>query len=326
MSRLRTFGMLGAVLATLSSAELVPAQDSLVVRDARIYPVTGPVIPSGVLVVEDGKIAAIGTDAAIPAGARVVDVQGRSVMPGIIESHSHKGMKRLWIPADLDNNEISGAINAQVRAIDSIDTTDRAFHIALAGGHTTVNITNGSQTPNGGQPAVLKLRGGTVDDMVFAPGGMKFALRTTFRERRIYPTTHMGVASILREHLVAAEEYLGTWERYNRSERSAPPPARDLKLEALGKVLKRELVVGAHAQSALEILNIIRIAKEFNLDLFIHHGSALVDVVEEVAQAGIPVSFGPVLPFRGREHRQLMGPVRLAELGGKVAFHQDDPD
>jgi len=299
---------------------------SLALRNARIYTVSGPVIPSGVLVVESGKIKAVGADAPIPPGARVIDASGKSVMPGIVESHSHMGMKRLWIPADLDNNELSGPINAQTRAIDSIDTTDRAFRIALAGGITTMNVTNGSQTPNGGQAAVLKLRGGTVDDMYFAPGGMKFALRTTFRERRIYPTTHMGVASILREQLIAAQEYLKAWERFEAGARSAAPPARDLKLEALGKVLTRELPVGAHAQSAVEMLNILRIAKEFNLDLFIHHGTSLVDVVDEVTAAGVPVSFGPVLPGIGRESRLLLGPVRLAQKGGKVAFHQDHPD
>jgi imidazolonepropionase-like amidohydrolase len=288
-----------ALALLLSSPSVAQQRDVLVVRNARIFPVTGAVIPNGSLLVENGKIIAVGTDVSVPAGARVIDVRGKSVMPGIVESHSHMGMKRLWTPADLDNNELSGAINAQTRAIDSIDTTDPAFPIALAAGITTMNITNGSQTPNGGQPAVLKLRGGTVDNMYIAPGGMKFALRTTFRERNIYPTTHMGVVSILRENLIAAQEYVAR---------------------------RREFVVGVHAQTPLEILDALRIAKEFNLDLFIHHGTSLVDVVEDVAAAGVPVSFGPVLPGMGAESRLLQGPVRLAQLGGKVAFHQDHPD
>jgi imidazolonepropionase-like amidohydrolase len=313
-------------VALVSAAAQPGSANLLAVRNARIYTVSGPVIPAGTLLVEAGKIRALGPNLAIPRGATVIEAAGKSVMPGIVESHSHMGMKRLWIPADLDNNELSGPINAQTRAIDSIDTTDRAFRIALAGGITTMNVTTGSQTPNGGQAAVLKLRGGTVDDMLFAPGGMKFALRTTFRERRIYPTTHMGVASILRQQLITAQEYLKAWERYEAEGRSGPPPARDLRLEALGKVLTRDFVVGAHAQSPLEILNILRIAKEFNLDLFIHHGTGLVDVVDEIAAAGVPVSFGPVLPGIGRESRLLQGPVRLVQKGGKVAFHQDHPD
>ena len=324
MARSSTRAALVAVL--VSGAGAGAATDTLAVRNARLYPVSSDPIPSGSLVVVDGRIQAIGADVPIPPEARVIDARGRSVMPGLVESHSHMGMKRLWVPADLDNNEISGAINAQTRAIDSIDTSDWAFRIALAAGVTTMNVTNGSRTPNGGQPVVLKLRGGTVDDMYFAPGGMKFALRSTFRERRLYPTTHMGVAAILREHLIAAERYNEEWERYEAGGGTGPPPHRDLKLEALGRVVKRELVVGAHASTALEILNILRLREEFDLDLFIHHGTALVDVVEEVAAAGVPVSFGPVLPGRSRESRRLMGPVRLAELGGKVVFHQDHPD
>jgi imidazolonepropionase-like amidohydrolase len=315
-----------ALALLLSSPSVAQQRDVLVVRNARIFPVTGAVIPNGSLLVENGKIIAVGTDVSVPAGARVIDVRGKSVMPGIVESHSHMGMKRLWTPADLDNNELSGAINAQTRAIDSIDTTDPAFPIALAAGITTMNITNGSQTPNGGQPAVLKLRGGTVDNMYIAPGGMKFALRTTFRERNIYPTTHMGVVSILRENLIAAQEYVARRRAYEAGGKSGPAPTRDLKLEALGKVVTREFVVGVHAQTPLEILDALRIAKEFNLDLFIHHGTSLVDVVEDVAAAGVPVSFGPVLPGMGAESRLLQGPVRLAQLGGKVAFHQDHPD
>ncbi len=303
-----------------------PPPEVLAVRNAWIYPITGPVIASGTLVVTDGKITAIGANVPVPAGARVIDAGGRTLMPGLVESHSHMGMKRLWVPADLDNNELSGPINAQVRGIDSIDTSDRAFYISLAAGVTTVNITPGSQTPNGGQAVVLKLRGGTVDHMFLAPGPMKFALRTTFRERRMYPTTHMGVASILRESLIAAQEYQKAWERYDAGGRSGPPPARNLKLEALGKLLTHEMVASAHAQSTLEILNILRVAKEFNLDLFIIHGTELVDVVDEVAKAGVPVSFGPVLPGMGYESRLLDGPVRFVQLGGKVAFHQDHPD
>ena len=150
------------ILTTLGapSAHAQPRSETLAVRNARLYPVTAPVIASGTLVVTDGKIAAVGANVPIPPGARIIDANGKSVMPGIVESHSHMGMKRLWIPADLDNNELSGPINAQTRAIDSIDTTDRAFRIALTAGVTTMNITNGSQTPNGGQAEVD--RGGRV--------------------------------------------------------------------------------------------------------------------------------------------------------------------
>jgi imidazolonepropionase-like amidohydrolase len=311
----------------VAAAPQPAAGDTIAVTNARIYPVTAAMIPSGVLVIAGGKIAALGPGVSIPAGARVIDAKGRSVMPGLVESHSHMGMKRLWVPAGLDNNEVSRPTNAHLRAIDSIDTSDVAFRISLTAGVTTVNITTGSQTPNGGEAAVFKLRGGTLDEMYLASGGMKFALRTPLLPPGVYPSTHMGVAAILRERLTAAREYREARERHETSGgHGGQAPARDLELEALGRVVSREWVAGAHAQSALEMLNILRIAKEFDLDLFIHHGTSLVDVVEEVAAAGVPVSFGPVLPGMNRESRLLQGPVRLARLGGKVAFHGDHPD
>lgn len=302
------------------------AQESLAVRNARIYPVTGPVIPSGTLVVENGKISAIGPYVPVPRGVRIIDVEGKTVMPGIIENHSHMGMKRLWIPADLDNNELSGPINSQLRGIDSIDSTDKAFRIALAAGVTTMNVTPGSQTPNGGWAALLKLRGGTAGDMYYASGGHKMAIRTTFRERRIYPTTHMGVASILREHLVAAQEYMKAWEAYGNGTGGGSPPERNAKLESLARVLQREEVLGIHSTSPLGMQIAIRLAKEFDLDMFLIHASGLDHMVEETARSGYPISLGPCFPGMGREHRRWKAAVEFAELGGKLTLQQDHPD
>lgn len=310
-----TFQVTVAVLVLGFTVPLAQAEDALAVRNAKIYSVTGPVIQKGVLVVEGGKISAIGSDASVPRGAKVIDAKGRIVMPGIVENHSHMGMKRLWIPADLDNNEISGPINSQLRGIDSIDSTDRAFYIALAAGVTTMNVTPGSQTPNGGWAALLKLRGGTVDDMVYASGGHKMAIRTTFRGRRIYPTTMMGVASILREHLVAAQDYMKN-----------PPPKRDPKLESLAKVLRREEVIGMHSTSPLGMQIAIRLADEFNLDMFFIHASGLEHMVEETAASGYPISLGPCFTGMGREHPRWKAAVRFAELGGMVTIQQDHPD
>ena len=316
--------LLAAFLAL--NAGTLPAQEVLAVRNAEIYPVTGPVIPSGVMIVTDGKITAIGSDVSIPNNAKTIDAKGRVVMPGIVENHSHMGMKKLWVPADLDNNEISGPINSQLQGIDSIDSTDSAFKIALAAGVTTMNITPGSQTPNGGWAAILKMRGGTTDDMYYASGGHKMAIRTTFRDRRIYPTTHMGVASILREHLVAAQEYMEAQESATDADGGATSPKRDPQLESLAKVLRREEVIGIHATNPLAMQIAIRLAKEFDLDMFFIHASGLEHMVEETAEAGYPISLGPCFTGMGREHPRWKAAVKFAELGGKVTIQQDHPD
>ena len=305
-------------------------QDTIAVINARLYPITSPVIQNGTMILAGGKIVAIGRGLGAPAPARVIDAGGRVVMPGLVESHSHVGLRQLWRPAArMESNELSEAINAGVSALDGIDVTDAGFRQALQAGVTTVNVTPGSRTPNGGQAVVLKLRGGSAERMYLAHGGMKLAFRLPGWNRVAYPSSRMAVVGVIREQLIAAQEYLTRWRSYETNGRQGPAPRRDLKLEALGKVLTREWVVGAHASydhGPLEMLNAIRIAKEFQLDLFIHHGRHLVDVVDEVAAAGVPVSFGPVLPLFGRESRDLQGPVRLAQLGGKVSFHTDSPD
>ncbi len=106
------FAILFAAFLVLDAVAL-QAQEVLAVRNAEIYPVTGPVIPSGVMIVTDGKITAIGADVSIPDNAKTIDAKGRIVMPGIVENHSHMGMKRLWVPGrsrqqrDLRSHQLS---------------------------------------------------------------------------------------------------------------------------------------------------------------------------------------------------------------------------
>ena len=288
----------------------------LAITHARIYPVSGPVIPDGTLLVRDGKILSLGADLQVLENAGVIDAKGKTLIPGLVESHSHMGFKHLNNPATgSDNNELSTPINARVRAIDGLNANDAAFTLALAAGITTMNITTGSRSPNSGQAVVVKLRGGSVEDMFFAEGGMKFAIRAT-EDRPGFPTNTDEVRELLASMLREARGYLD----------AESPPPRDLELEALGKLLKREWVVGVHAHSEQDMRHAISLKEEFDLDLFIHHANGTDALVNELLAAGIPVSFGPVLPFIDWEDPSLRGPVRLAERGGTVVFHQDHPD
>lgn len=303
-----------------------PKEQILAITNARVYPVSGPVIDTGVLLVRDGKILAVGPDVSIPSDARVIDVGGKHVMPGIVESHSHMGQKLLWLPAyGSDNNELSKPMNAECRAIDGLNTNDRAFSIALAAGVTTMNIVTGSRSPNSGQPVVVKLRGGTAEEMFFAEGGMKFAIRASTRNPG-FPENIEEVGQLLRQELKAAQEYMRVWNAYESGNRKGTPPARDLKLEALSKVLTREWIVGVHAIGEKDTRIPMELKKEFNLDLYLIHGYAVTSLAEELVELGIPISYGPVLPSAGRESASLEGAVRFNRLGGKISFHQDHPD
>ncbi|UCE41441.1 MAG: amidohydrolase family protein [Candidatus Aminicenantes bacterium] len=298
----------------------------LAITNAHIYPVTQKEIPSGVLVVKANKIVSVGSDVSIPEEARVIDAQGKHIIPGIVESHSHMGQKLLWKGpvTGSDNNELSEPINAHCRAIDGLDTSDVSFSIALEGGITTMNVVPGSRSPNSGQAAVMKLRGGTAEEMFYAHGGMKFAIRATER-RRNFPKNNQEVGVLLQEKLKAAQEYMKALEDY-KSGKSTEIPNKDLKLEALSKVITREWFVGVHAPQAEHIRIAMELKKAFDLDMYIIHGFGVTDLAEELSHLGIPVSLGPVFSGANRESPWLEGAVNFVELGGKLSFHEDHPD
>ena len=296
------------------------------ITNGRIYPISGPIIEKGVVLMQGSKILAVGEDVNIPEGAKIIDAAGKHVMPGIVESHSHMGQKLLWMPAyGSDNNELSKPMNAECRAIDGLNTNDRAFAIALAAGVTTMNICPGSRSPNSGQPVIVKMRGGTAEEMFLAEGGMKFAIRASTRNPG-FPENRDEVARLLQTELEAARDYLKAREMVESDSREGMVPARDLKCEALGKVLTREWIVGVHAINEQDMRIAMNLKKKFDLDLYIIHGYALELLAEELVELDIPVSFGPVFAGLGRESPALDGAVRFQRLGGKISFQQDHPD
>ena len=155
-------------------------QATLVIRGAKVYPISGPPIEHGVLIVANGKIVAVGEEGKvrIPRGATVEDAAGKVVMPGIVDSHSHIGIIANPMASDSgDANESSGPIEPGLRALDAIDPADPNIRMATAGGVTTANIMPGSGNVMGGQTAYVKLRGSTIEQMLIpgSIGGMKMA-------------------------------------------------------------------------------------------------------------------------------------------------------
>ncbi|MFC2165636.1 amidohydrolase family protein [Acidobacteriota bacterium] len=299
----------------------------LAITNAQIYPVTQTPIQSGTLLVKGSKILAVGKNLTIPHGAKVIDAKGQFIMPGIVESHSHMGQKQLWQGpvTHSNNNELSNPINAHCLAIDGLNTDDMAFPMALEAGVTTMNIIPGSRSPNSGQAVVVKLRGGTAEEMFYAHGGMKFAIRATER-RPNFPKSNQEVGDLLRSKLKEAREYSTLSERHGSDDFGGSEPGRNLILEALSKVVTREWFVGVHATNAKDMGIAMDLQKEFNLDLYIIHGYGVTTHAEELAKLGISISYGPVFPFMGREHESLDGAVRFMKQGGKLSIHQDHPD
>jgi imidazolonepropionase-like amidohydrolase len=308
---------------------------SVAIVGGRVVPIAGEPLDGGTVLVRDGRIAAVGDDVAVPAGVRVIDAAGSWVLPGFIEAHGHVGVHEEaqgW--AGQDTNELTEPVTAHVRALDAINPADLGFRDAISGGVLAVNVNPGSGNPVGGQTAALKCWGRTVDEMVLRePSGMKSALgenpKRVYGERKLMPSTRLGTAAVIRGAFVDAANYLQRIDAEQRKpDDERKPVDRDLKLEALGRVLRREIPWRQHCHRADDIATAIRIADEFGYDLVIDHGTEAYLLADILAARGIPVIIGPLLTSRSKvelRNRSLANPGRLARAGVTIAITTDHP-
>jgi len=302
----------------------------------RVVPIEGEPIEGGTVLLADGLIAAVeGPGFSVPSGAFVVDATGKWVLPGFIDAHAHAGVHEEaegW--AGQDTNEMTDPVTAQVRALDAINPADLGFRDAITGGVLAVNINPGSGNPIGGQTAAVKCWGRSVDEMVMrAPAGLKSALgenpKRVYGERKETPATRLGVAAVIRGAFVAALNY----QAKLAAAEIDPSPARgvverDLKLEALGLVLRREIPWRQHCHRADDIATAMRLAREFGYDLVIDHGTEAYLLAGQIAAAGIPVVIGPLITSRSKvelRNRTMASPGLLAAAGVTIAITTDHP-
>ena len=300
-----------------------------------VVPITAEPIDGATILIEDGKIAAVGVGLNIPPDAHVIDAAGGWVLPGFIEAHGHVGVHEEgegW--AGADSNELTEPVTAHVRALDAINPADLGFRDAVSGGVLAVNVNPGSGNPIGGQTATLKCWGRTVDEMLLrAPSGMKSALgenpKRIYGERKQTPSTRLGTAALIRGALVDAANYLARMDAEQRKpEADRKPVDRDLKLEALGLVLRREIPWRQHCHRADDIATALRLAEEFGYDLVIDHGTEAHLLADILAAKDIPVVIGPLITSRSKvelRNRSLANPGKLADAGVTIAITTDHP-
>ena len=308
---------------------------SVAIVGGRVVPVTGPAIEGGTVLVTDGTIAAVGAGLAVPDGVPVIDAAGSWVLPGFIDAHAHVGVHEEaqgW--AGQDTNEMTDPVTAQVRALDAINPADIGFRDAISGGVLAVNVNPGSGNPIGGQTVALKCWGRTVDAMVLRqPSGLKSALgenpKRTYGDMDKTPSTRLGTAAVIRGALVDAANYLARIEAEERKpEAERQPVDRDLRLEALGRVLRREIPWRQHCHRADDIATAMRIADEFGYDLVIDHGTEAHLIGDLIAARGIPVIIGPLMTSRSKvelRNRSLANPGLLAQAGVTISITTDHP-
>lgn len=294
---------------------------------ARLLTMEGPEIPDGTLVVQNGKILAVGASAAISKGAEIRDMRGRVIMPGLVDSHSHIG--------GAEGADGTAPIQPEVRVADALNLRSATLMRARAGGLTTVNVMPGSGHLLSGQTYYLKLREGRTLEALAVErhpdgsflGGLKMANGTNSRREggaQGFPGTRAKSAALVREQFIKAQEY----GRKRQDPDPTKRPERNLGLEILLEVLDGRRVVHHHTHRHDDIGTVLRLQKEFGFKVVLHHLSEGWAVAEDIAKSGAPCSVilvdSPGGKLEARDMR-LSTSAALAKAGALVGFHTDDP-
>lgn len=304
----------------------VHAQPNLVAfKGALIYTGTGRSIPNGVLIVQNGKVITVGdATTSIPVNAQVVDMIGKVIMPGIVDTHSHIGGP--------EGGDRSSPLNPDIRVLDAVNPTSKAFKKALAGGLTTVNIMPGSGQLMSGQTIYVKLREATtIEDLLVTNergvyGGIKMANGTNpMNGTPGYPGTRSKSAAMDRDLFMKAVEYKKKIDKAGKD--TSKFPDRDLRMEPMVEVLNGKRIVHFHTHKANDILTVLRLQKEFGFRVVLHHVTEGYIVAKEIAAAKVPCSIINVDAPGGKAEAMNLwagnGGV-LEKAGVLTAIHTDD--
>jgi len=294
--------------------------NSILLKNATIYPITSKPIQNGSVLIKDGKIKQIYSNSVEPSReVSVYDCQGKFLFPGFIDSHTHLGLYDEgtgW--AGNDANETIEPMTPHIRAFDGVYPLDPGFKDALKYGVTTVNVMPGSANVIGGTTSVIKTYGSTIRTMLIKEtSGLKIALGEN--PKRIHSTgnndsiTRMGIMGMLREAFFSAK-YCDQPE--------------DLRVAPLVSALKREIPVRIHAHRADDILSAVRFAEEFNLDFRIEHCTEGHLISEEFHGKNVKVSVGPTFTRRSKvelKNKSWITYQKLTEAGVEVSITTDHP-
>lgn len=324
--------LLLALVPLLLPLWLSPAQESpdksriLAYTNATIFPVSGPMIEKGTLVVVDDTILAVGPSdkVEIPSGAETVDLAGKTIIPGLVCTHSHIGGG--------SGGDSSSPIQPEVRLYDSVNIRDASIARARAGGITTVNIMSGSGHLLSGQTIYLKLREGrTIDDLTIElpDGSMAYGVKmangtNSIRESEPFPGTRGKSAALVRQRFLDAQAYR---DKLAKAE-PGKPVERDLALETLVDILEGKRTVHHHTHRHDDILTVLRLKEEFGFKVVLHHVSEAWKVADEIAAAEVPCSLifldSPGGKLEARDFEWKNG-AELEKRGVLTALHTDDP-
>ncbi len=307
----------GALLALMVFSSVSAAQ--VAVKAGKIHTVSGEVIRDGVIIVLEGKIAAVGpaVDFRIPTGFEVLEAA--VVTPGLVDVRSTAGLTGIYNgdnqTHDQDMLETSKPVQPGLRAIDAYNPREELIDYVRSYGVTTIHTGHAPGPLISGQTMLAKTRTTTVADAVFNPFfGVAANLTPGAQNGAGAPGTRGKIVAVLRETLIGAQEYKATLAKYDGE---GPPPARDLSKEALLEVLAGKAPLIVTANQAQDIASALRLKAEFDLNLWLDMAAEAYTLIDEIKAANVPVLLHPTMYRAAGDAKNLSFTTaqKLAEAG-----------
>ncbi len=338
--------VIGLTLGILMMPAAEPQSPPVALRGGKVMTITNGTIENGVVIMEAGKITAVGKvgEVAIPKGARVIDARGMTVYPGLIDSESNLGLTEITLdPATNDLVEPSDPITPHMHVYDAFHAESELIPEARLNGVTNALVAPTKRNTLPGQSSFIQLDGRSRDEMLLARD-VALPLNFTGAQRRNqgpfeshkFPSTRMGMAAQLRQAFLDAQDYVRRQADYEKrkAEREKDPtlrererPKRDLKLEALLPYLEGKRPVVLAAEEGSDLKTALSLAQEFKLKVVLNHISHSQDLLDEIAALKLPVIAGPIYTAP-KDHERYDAvyrlPAELAQRGIKFAFASYD--
>lgn len=334
ITAVRRFGG-SALVAIVSAVTTLQAQDAatLVIRGGRVFTLAGSPIENGTVVIQNGKIAAVGANLTVPAGARVIDAAGQQVYPGLFDAITSLGLTEIGAVDVTNDRQELGMFNPHLLAATAVHPASEHIPVARANGIThTVAVPQARPGGIGGQGSLINLDGWTVEELLVQPsvgfvlswptlqagGGFGFGgFQTTQRSFR-------DVKKEYDERVKQLDDWMEAARRYDRAVQAGNGTPRDLKLEALTKVTRRELPLLVQANRDRDIRSALAWAEKQNVRVVILGAGEAWKVKDELAQKQIPVIIGATQDLPNAEDRaydeMYAQPAALHQAGVKFAL------
>ncbi|NQV36012.1 MAG: amidohydrolase family protein [Phycisphaeraceae bacterium] len=315
------------------------AAASLAIQAGRIIPVSGPDIENGVILIENQKIKALGTDVVIPDDARLIDASDKTIMPGLIDARS-----RLFL-MDSELNQGGGAPELDV--LDALDPFNKDYRQVLAQGVTTVCVVPDSSSMWTCRTALLRLNGtGSVKTMCLKSGVTVKATLGVSRYNQSSSLERLDQYASMREAFIAAQRYLKQQEKYEHalaqykkdkakqkdaSESKTPlkrpsEPPKSPTYEILFQILRKEIPLQIEVHRVDDIRHALRLAEEFDFAVILDQCTEGYRMAQEIAKHKVPVIVGPVsvsridMPALAYQNHDPVNAARLAQAGIQMAL------